>query len=166
MTPASDPICHAQQRYQGMQRYCLPGMISAPSMILYASLGLFAVGLIDFLWNLNKGIAIYISVLCGLVLIFHVVTTSIPCFTTRSPFKTPLSNLVGNLWRGICRRRRPTGLMEQDERQDIDGLRNELDAKSLKWLIQHTQSEEVYLMALRAARAFRQQESQASTTYV
>jgi hypothetical protein len=150
------------QRYQGMQKYCIPGMIGVPPVLLYASLGFFAIGLIDWLWHLSRGIAIYVSVLCGLVFIFHVVTTSIPCFTTRSPFKTPLSHLVGNLWRGMRQRRRPKGLMELDERQDIDKHGDELDAKSLKWLIQHTQSEEVYRAALRAARAFRHQQSQAS----
>jgi len=156
----------AHQRYQGMQKYCIPGMIGVPPVLLYASLGFFAIGLIDFLWHLNRGIAIYLAVLCGLVLIFHVVTTSIPCFTTRSPFKTPLSNLVGNLWRGIWEWRRPKGLMERDERKDIDKHGDELDARSLKWLIQHTQSEEVYLAALKAARAFRHQQVQASASSV
>jgi len=132
-------------------------MIGVPPVLLYASLGFFAIGLIDFLWHLNRGIAIYLGVLCGLVLIFHVVTTSIPCFTTRSPFKTPLSHLVGNLWRGMWEWKRPKGLMERDERKDIDEHGDELDEKSLKWLIQHTQSEDVYLAALKAARAFRHQ---------
>lgn len=50
--------------------------------------------------------------------------------------------------------------MERDERNDIDKHGDELDAKSLKWLIQHTQSEEVYLSALKAARAFRHQQAQ------
>jgi Family of unknown function (DUF6535) len=157
-----DTLRMLPQRYQGLQTYCISGMIGVPPMILYLSLGSFAIGLIDFLWHLNPGIAIYVLVLCGLALIFHVVTTSIPCFTTGSPFKTPLSHLVGNLWREMRRRRRRPidrssrfmELMEEDEWQDIEKLGATLDANGLKWLMKHAQSEEVHDEAFRAEREF------------
>jgi hypothetical protein len=154
-----------QYRYQGMQKYYIPEIIGLLPVLLYAALAFFAVGLIDFLWHLNRGIAIYVSVLCALVLIFHVGTTIIPCFTTRSPFKTPLSNLLGNLWRGARQQCHPKGLMEHEERLDVDGLGDELDANSFKWLMRHTQSEEVYQEALRAEREFLRQQSKASTPH-
>jgi hypothetical protein len=156
----SDTLSLLPQRYEGLQTYCISGMIGVPPMILYLSLGSFAIGLIDFLWHLNPGIAIYILVLCGLALIFHVVTTSIPCFTTRSPFKTSLSHLVGNLWRGIRQRHRPMGLMEEDEWRDIEKLSGKLDANSLRWLMEHAQSEEVHDEAFRAEREFSRLQSQ------
>jgi hypothetical protein len=149
-----------------MEKYYIPEIIGLPPVLLYISLGIFAIGLIDFLWHLNQGIAIFVSVLCGLVVIFHVVTTSIPCFTTRSPFKTPLSNFVGNLWRGMRYRCRPTGLMEDEERLDVDELGDELDANGLRWLMEHTQSEEVYLAALRAEKEFLRQQRKVSTPTV
>jgi hypothetical protein len=146
-----------------MQKYCVSEMIDLLPVLLYAALVFFAVGLVDFLWQLNQGIAIYITVLCALVLAFHVGTTIIPCFTTRSPFKTPLSNLMGNLWRGIQQQCHPKGLMDDEERLDVDGLGTELDANSFKWLMEHTQSQDVYQEALRAERAFLRQQAQLPT---
>jgi hypothetical protein len=144
-----------------MQKYYIPEIISAPPVLLYVSLGFFAIGLIDFLWHLNRGIAIYVSANCAVVIVFHVLTTSIPCFTTGSPFKTPLSNLVGNLWRGMRHWRRPTGLIEQEELDDIDKLGDKLDENSLKWLIDHTQSEEVYEDTFKAWKEFRRRQRNA-----
>jgi hypothetical protein len=146
-----------------MQKYSVAQIIGLLPLLLYGALAFFAIGLVDFLWHLNQGIAIYISVLCALALIFHVVTTITPCFTTRSPFKTPLSNLLGNLWRGMWQQCHPGGLMEDEERLDVDGLGDELDANSFKWLMEHTQSEEVYQAALRAEREFLRRQSKAST---
>lgn len=119
----------------------------------------FAVGLVDFLWQLSRGIAIYISVICALVVVFYTVTTMIPCFTTRSPFKTALSDMLGDLWRGVGQGTRPKGLMEHEERLDVDELGAELDANSFKWLMEHTQSQEVYQEALRAEREHRRTKS-------
>jgi len=147
-----------QYRYQGMQRYRVPQMIGLLPIILYAALTFFIVGLVDFLWHLNQGVAIFITVLCVPAAAFYVTTTIIPCFTTRSPFKTSLSILLGNLWRGMWQRCHPKGLMEDEERLDADGLGDELDADSFKWLMKHTKSEEVYQLALRAERESRRQQ--------
>lgn len=146
-----------------MQRYHIPQMIGLLPVLLYGALSFFAIGLVDFLWHLNQGIAIFITILCLFVVVFHIVTTIIPCFTTRSPFKTPLSNLLGNLWRGMWQRCHPKGLMEHEERLDADGLGTELDANSFKWLMKHTQSEDVYQLALRAERAFLHQSKTPTT---
>jgi hypothetical protein len=135
-----------------MQKYHVPDMIGIPLVLLYVALDFFAIGLIDFLWHLNQQIAAYISALCCLVLILHIITTLIPCFTTRSPFKTRMSMLVGNLWRGMLQRHHPTGLMEEEEWVDIENLGGKLDANSIKWLMDHTQNELAYLVALRAER--------------
>jgi len=162
--PSLTNACRLRQyRYQGMQKYCVSEMIGLLPVLLYGALTLFAIGLVDFLWQLNQGIAIYVSLLCALVLIFHVGTTIIPCFTTRSPFRTPLSHLMGNLWRGMRQQCHPKGLMEHEERLDVDGLRTELDTNSFRWLMEHTQSEDVYQEALRAERAFLRQQSQVHT---
>jgi hypothetical protein len=91
-----------------------------------------------------------------------------PCFTTRSPFKTPLSNLVGNLWRGVRKRRYPKGLVDRDEREDVESLGRHLDENSFEWLMEHTQSEEVYVEAVKAQREYARRQSKGSqptTTY-
>ncbi|KIM89063.1 hypothetical protein PILCRDRAFT_210551 [Piloderma croceum F 1598] len=59
-----------QYRYQGMEKYSVAQIIGLLPLLLYGALAFFAIGLVDFLWHLNQGIAIYIS-----VLIFHVATS-------------------------------------------------------------------------------------------
>ncbi|KAF9013280.1 hypothetical protein BDQ17DRAFT_589403 [Cyathus striatus] len=84
------------QRFQSLKNFYIDEVIGLYPLILYASLLFFAIGLIDLLWHLNKGIVIYVSVLCGIVVVFHVTTTMIPFFTTRTPFRTPLSDFLAN----------------------------------------------------------------------
>lgn len=61
----------------------------------------------------------------------------------------------------------PKGLMEHEEQLDVDDLRDELDADSFKWLMNHTKREEVYHLALRAEREnLRQQSLRASSATV
>jgi len=63
--------------------------------------------------------------------------------------------MLGDLWRGLWQGTNPKGLMKQEERLDVYELGDELDANSLDWLMEHTQSEEVYQEALRAEREYR-----------
>jgi len=46
------------------------------------------------------------------------------------------------------------GLMEEEESKDVERLGKTLDADGLKWLMEHTQSEEVYEEAFRAEREY------------
>jgi len=115
-------------------------------VLLYTALVFFATGLIDFLWHLNEGIAIYISGLCGIVVVAHVGSTLVPCFTTASPFKTPLSNFLGN----ISMRVRGGEPLEKEEMNDVQHRKDYLDEIGYKWLMEHTRSEEVYLEAYNA----------------
>lgn len=138
-----------------MQKYCIPEIIGLQPILLYMSLVFFCIGLVDFLWHLDQAIAIFISIICAVVVIVYGATTIIPCFTTRSPFKTALSDMLGDLWRGLRQGTSPKGLMEQEEKLDVHELGDELDANSLDWLMEHTQSEYVYQEALRAEREYR-----------
>ena len=149
------------QRYQGMKKYYIHELIGLQPILLYTSLIFFCTGLVDFLWHLDEAIAIFISIVCAMVVIVYIVTTIIPCFTTRSPFKTALSDMLGDLWRGLRQGTSPKGLMEHEEKLDVHELGDELDANSLNWLMEHTQSEDVYQEALRAEREYRRCRSEA-----
>jgi len=150
-------ICRLRQyRYQGLQKYYIPELIGLLPVLLYISLLFFVVGLIDYLWQLNQGIAIFVSVLCGHVAIFHIYTMITPFFTTQSPFKTPLSTLLGNLYRGLLRGRFVLkGLMENEEMRDVDRLGDKLDEKSFRWLMKNTRSEDIYEDCVRAERQYK-----------
>lgn len=143
------------QRYQGMEKYYISEIIGLQPILLYMALVFFCIGLIDFLWQINHAIAIFISIILGIVVIVYGATTIIPCFTTRSPFKTSLSNMLADIWRGLWQGTNPKGLTDHEEKLDVHELGDELDDNSLKWLMEHTQSEHVYQEALRAEREYR-----------
>lgn len=138
-----------------MEKYYIPEVIGLHPILLYMALVFFCIGLIDFLWQINHAIAVFISIILGVVVIVYVATTIIPCFTTRSPFKTSLSIMLGDIWRGLWQGTNPKGLTEHEERLDVHELGDELDENSLDWLMKHTQSEHVYQEALRAEREYR-----------
>lgn len=126
-------------------------MIGLLPVLLYLALVFFAVGLVDFLWHLNEGLAIYITVLCGVVVVFHTFTTVTPFFTTRTPFKTPLSNFLGNLWRGMLQGELAVkGLVEKEEMEAVESQTDILDQNCFKWLKESTDSAESYSIAARA----------------
>lgn len=150
-------IVSYKQRYEGLKRYHVTEIINLLPIMLYVSLVLFAVGLIDLLWHLNKGIAIFLSTICGVIAAFHTYTTVVPFFTARSPFKTPLSNFLGNLWRGAWRHKRPYKLLEEDEILDVAERGEVLDNNALIWLMSSTKSEEIYENALRAKEEYTRQ---------
>jgi hypothetical protein len=140
-----------------MQKYGIREIIGLLPLLLYIAVVLFTVGLVIFLWHLNQEITIVLSVLCVLVLAFHVRTTITPWTTTRSPFQTPLSNLMGNLRRRMQRQCHPSGLTKYEEWLDVDGHSDELDTNAFKWLMEHTQREDVYWEALGAEREYLRQ---------
>ena len=48
----------ASQRFDGMQKYKMAQVIAATPILLHTALGCFCVGLVDFLWTLNRTVAI------------------------------------------------------------------------------------------------------------
>jgi hypothetical protein len=131
--------------------------------MLYSAITFFAFGLVDFMWHLNEAIAIYLSVLCGIVAVFHICTTLVPCFTTASPFKTPLSNFLGNL----SRRVRGGMSLEEEEMENVRKLEEYLDELAFKWLKTYTRNDGVYGQASRAQQEHRrlQADGQKATQY-
>ena len=98
------------------------------------------------------------TVLCGIAVIFGLFTTLLPLFTTRSPYKTPMSNLLGNLWRSVLHRElKLKGFMEAEEMDDVDAQGETLDMQSFIWLMKNTRSEETYQSTVRAEREYRRQ---------
>jgi hypothetical protein len=129
----------------------IPEIIASLPMLLFTALVLFVVGLIDFLCHLNKGIAIVVSVLFGVVLIAHVVTTMLPIFTPRSPFKTPLSNWIGGLWWYM---KGGSGSLYGYEMSDVDRQRARLEGECIFWIKNSTKRLKTFHDAIRAGQEF------------
>jgi len=155
-------VCRLRQyRFQGIRKWHIDGLIAFLPMLLYTSVLFFAIGLVDWLWHLNTGIAIYVTILCGLVVVFGIATTLIPMFTTRTPFRTPMSYLLGNLWRGIwrgepCIRH----LMEEEEMDVVDAEGEFLDEGAFRWLMKNTRDEQIYQDTIRAEKEYLHQRNQ------
>jgi len=140
-----------QYRYQGLYNFGIPSISGTLPFMLYTAITFFAFGLVDFMWHLNEGIAVYLSILCGIVAVFHIGTTLVPCFTTASPFKTPLSNFLGNL----SRRVRGGKSLEEEELEEVRRLEVYLDEIAFTWLMSKTRSDDVYGEASRAQKEHR-----------
>ncbi|KAI0349761.1 hypothetical protein OH77DRAFT_1374706, partial [Trametes cingulata] len=54
---------HRQYRMDGMQQWNLPGILSFLPILLHVSLLLFFAGLVDFVWDINRTVAIISTVL-------------------------------------------------------------------------------------------------------
>ena len=97
-----------QLRYQGLMAWKVPEILMSLPILLYASLILFFVGLIDLLWSVNLAVAISVTVISALVLLFLLATTLLPSLQLyfisdnqlrkpQCPYKSPQSWSVHRL---------------------------------------------------------------------
>lgn len=79
--PPLDPkeaIALRQLRYEGLIAWKVPKILSILPVLLHSSLVLFFAGLIDLLWSLNLTVAIFVTIISGVLLVFIVSTTVLP----------------------------------------------------------------------------------------
>ncbi len=79
--PPLDPkeaIALRQLRYEGLITWKVPEILYILPVMFHTSLVLFFTGLIDLLWSLNHTVAIFVTFISGVLLIFIVATTIIP----------------------------------------------------------------------------------------
>ncbi|KAJ7438856.1 hypothetical protein FB451DRAFT_1192393 [Mycena latifolia] len=101
-------------------------------------LRIFFIGLVVFLLTLHVPIAIAIIVLLGTFLVGHILTNIIPSFTTEAPYRTPLSQSLGALYRGARKGQMPSQqLNELAETADVRKQQSTLDREILSWLAVH-----------------------------
>jgi hypothetical protein len=129
---------------------------SAGPMLIYASFISFFIGLVVFLLTLHVPTAIAIIVLLGTFLVGHVLTSIIPSFTTEAPYRTPLSQSLGALYRGVRKGQKPSQqLNDLAEVADARKQQSTLDREILSWLAVHAkrtairESAEEYLVLKR-----------------
>ncbi|KAF8873973.1 hypothetical protein CPB84DRAFT_1893368 [Gymnopilus junonius] len=82
-----------RMRAEALEAWYVPQIFTGLPVLLQASLVLFFVGIVDFLFALNQTVAIPVTVLVALTLISTMVTTVLPTFQLFSlTFFTPSSN--------------------------------------------------------------------------
>jgi len=78
----------------GMEKFGLAAAIEVLPALLHASVLLFYVGLVDFLFNINHTVAFILLVLVSFAVLVYFLLTIMPLYYHNSPYQTPLSALV------------------------------------------------------------------------
>ncbi|KAF9472741.1 hypothetical protein BDN70DRAFT_440589 [Pholiota conissans] len=79
--PPLDPkeaLTLRQIRHEGLLTWKVPEILSVLPVLLHSSLVLFFAGLLDLLWSLNHTVAIFVTLISGVVFFFIVATTVLP----------------------------------------------------------------------------------------
>ena len=88
-------------RYLGLVYWKLPEIVAVLPFLIQASLLLFAIGLMLFLFYISTPSFSVITALSGLGAVYYTITTSISVFSTSSPFHSPLSRALGAVYRHV-----------------------------------------------------------------
>ena len=88
-------------RYLGMERWKLPEMVGILPLLIQVSLLLFSIGLILLLFHISKPSFGVATVIFGVGIVYHAMTTSISVFVTSSPFHSPLSRTLATVYRRV-----------------------------------------------------------------
>lgn len=85
---------HRQYRMDGMQRWKLPGVLSFLPILLHISLLLFFVGLVDFVWDINRTVATISAILVCITALVYFGTNLLAYVFSECPFKTSFTDFV------------------------------------------------------------------------
>jgi hypothetical protein len=89
---SSRALAHLRQRrFDALQGWGVPQIISSLSILLQAGLLLFIGGLVVLLWSLHRTVALSMSIAAGVFVVAFAMTTVLPIFFRDSPYKSPLA---------------------------------------------------------------------------
>ncbi|PPQ75728.1 hypothetical protein CVT24_002581 [Panaeolus cyanescens] len=100
--PHKEAVALRQMRYEGLLHWKVPEILSVLPILLQLSLILFFMGLLELLWTRNRTVAIFVSAVIAVVMLFLGITTALPAlqhaFTRdnhlripQCPYKSPQS---------------------------------------------------------------------------
>jgi hypothetical protein len=105
MMPGKNTVALRQYRLRGWHLWRVRRYREAIPVLLQLALVLFLCGLIDFLWNLQRTLAIGISAVAGTTLGVWLFVTLVPTLDDQCPYRSPLSwlfrwvlRLIGQYW--------------------------------------------------------------------
>lgn len=114
-----------QYRYEGLQRWRVRIIVESLPFILHIALLIFAVGLVEFLWYLDRATSIIMLTMTVAAFLFYLTSMTIPAFSPDCAFKTPISHLVS--WYGL----------DEKEARKVDSQRDLLETRLLQWVERH-----------------------------
>ncbi|KEP50087.1 putative transmembrane protein [Rhizoctonia solani 123E] len=87
-----------QRRRESLDRWMLPAVISILPMLMHASLLIFFVGLIIWLWMLDLIIAITFTVMFVAIILYYFGTTGLAIMYPNCPYQTPVATYMRPLF--------------------------------------------------------------------
>ena len=85
-------------RYLGMERWKLQEMVAMLPFLIQVSLLLFSIGLVIFLFHIDKPSFGVTTAIFGAGVLYYAITTTISVLVTSSPFHSPLSRTLGKVY--------------------------------------------------------------------
>ncbi|KAJ7775726.1 armadillo-type protein [Mycena maculata] len=127
------------RRLSDMRRWHVKWIIQCLSLLIHIAFFLFAVGLAQLLFGDDIVIGIFIGALTGIVFVMYLANTVHPIFSSTSPFRTPLSGMLRQIFR-------PTA----QETNVLPSSKDALKAHALAWLMMMSLDPQVIRAAIRA----------------
>ena len=115
--------CHRQLKYDCLNQWSLPWILAFLPVLLHASLFLFLIGLIAYMWQLDPTVSMITCVIFGILFLFYFVSGALAAFNTGCPYKTPLSDFIRSIFR-----------LRDDSRFQADIASKDLSSKAVMWL--------------------------------
>ena len=88
-------------RYLGLEYWKLPEVVAILPMLIQVSLLLFDIGLVLFLFYKSTPSFGVTTAIFGFGVVYYIITASISVFATSSPFHSPLSRVLGAVYRHL-----------------------------------------------------------------
>jgi hypothetical protein len=94
VTPVSVAVGVRQYRYDGLRSWKFETTLTMLPVLMQAALIVFLGGLLAFAWNINKTIAVVVTVSAGGGVLILVATTILPILAPTSPYRTKATLLL------------------------------------------------------------------------
>ncbi|KAG9122668.1 hypothetical protein FRC07_000862 [Ceratobasidium sp. 392] len=118
-----------QSRLEGLDQWWALHIIALLPSLLHLSLLLFAIGLVVYLWSLDKAIASVIIGVIGVTVVFYVITAILGAIYDYCPYVTQVSGYLQSAYKYVLRK--GTRSTSFDSRPSFTP---ELDLRALLWL--------------------------------
>jgi hypothetical protein len=100
VTPDREAVAIRHVRYRGLETWRLGAILTILPTLLQLSVILFLSGLLLFLWNLERMVAIVMAVLLSITFFLVATVTVLPAVFKSCPFRSPLSEILAvSFWR-------------------------------------------------------------------
>ncbi|KAF8601217.1 hypothetical protein BDV93DRAFT_608279 [Ceratobasidium sp. AG-I] len=154
--PAHSHALLRQARLEGLEHWWALHIIALLPSLLHASLFLFAVGLVIYLWTLDTVVAGVLAVVIGVTSLFYIVTAVLGAIYDHCPFVTQVSGYI-KLAHGRYLRRQTL----DEDRSNITTVE---DLQALLWLANNARDPAVVDSSFHALAGLHRQGDQALTS--